>query len=225
MKTNETYTLLEEKMKTYSELAAVDVVPNNEPLVSIGNSEILRARPIDNNMEAYTANAIFVRSSVQKMLGIAAIMASDYSPDLQLEVVYGYRPLTIQKDLFEYYRNKLTDKYSGNELLEAVHRLIAVPEVSGHPTGGAVDVQLCKNGVPIEFGTNIWEFTPDSYTFSPFINRTSWSNRQLLRRIMLNVGFAPFDGEWWHFSYGDKEWASYYNKQYAMYQQTEFTNL
>jgi D-alanyl-D-alanine dipeptidase len=42
---------------------------------------------------------------------------------------------------------------------------------------------------------------------------------------MLGVGFAPFDGEWWHFSYGDKEWAAYYNKPNAVYEQIDFSAL
>lgn len=32
-------------------------------------------------------------------------------------------------------------------------------------------------------------------------------NRFLLQDLMLLVGFAPYYGEWWHFSYGDREWA------------------
>jgi D-alanyl-D-alanine dipeptidase len=58
-----------------------------------------------------------------------------------------------------------------------------------------------------------------TFTFSPFIGKEAWNNRQLLRYVMLSAGFAPFDGEWWHFSYGDREWAFYYKKPYAIYNQ------
>jgi D-alanyl-D-alanine dipeptidase len=71
-------------------------------------------------------------------------------------------------------------------------------------------------------GTKIWQFDHDSYTFSPFVSKQAQINRQLLRKVMLEVGFAPFDGEWWHFSYGDKEWAKYYSQSYAIYEQIEF---
>jgi len=100
--------------------------------------------------------------------------------------------------------------------------LIAVPEVAGHPAGAAVDIQMLRAGKPLDFGTAIWEFVPDSYTFSPFVSRGAWTNRLLLRRTMMQAGFAPFDGEWWHFSYGDKEWAKYYDKAAAIYDQVEF---
>ena len=43
----------------------------------------------------------------------------------------------------------------------------------------------------------------------------------ILRKIMLEVGFAPYDGEWWHFSYGDREWAYYYKKYKYLYPQVD----
>ncbi len=39
----------------------------------------------------------------------------------------------------------------------------------------------------------------------------------LLRRAMAQAGFAPFNGEWWHFSYGDREWAAVWNAPFALY--------
>jgi len=44
-------------------------------------------------------------------------------------------------------------------------------------------------------------------------------NRILLRYLLKKQGFAPYDGEWWHFSYGDREWAFYYKKKNAIYGQ------
>jgi D-alanyl-D-alanine dipeptidase len=42
---------------------------------------------------------------------------------------------------------------------------------------------------------------------------------------MMQEGFAPFDGEYWHFSYGDKERAYYYCKPYAMYNQVSMNKV
>jgi hypothetical protein len=44
-----------------------------------------------------------------------------------------------------------------------------------------------------------------------------------LSPIMTKEGFAPYDGEWWHFSYGDKEWAFYYKQDKALYNQVSST--
>ena len=43
------------------------------------------------------------------------------------------------------------------------------------------------------------------------------SNRGLLQDAMVAAGFAPFYGEWWHFSYGDREWAAFYYRPAALY--------
>lgn len=68
------------------------------------------------------------------------------------------------------------------------------------------------------------EASRDAFTFSPFVSREAWEARQLLRRAMMSAGFAPFDGEWWHFSYGDKEWARFYRRPGALYDQVAFAD-
>ena len=216
------YRLLENNMLGYADLIGVPVQPVWERLVPIKTSSSLTALPIDNDMQAYTGNLIFVRESVLAKLRQAASMLAKVNSELQLQVVYGYRALSVQEKLFLKYRKQFESTYSGKALDEATHRLIAVPEIAGHPTGGAVDIQITNAGVPIDMGTNIWEFVKDSFTFSPFIGQEAQDNRRLLRRIMMDAGFAPFDGEWWHFSYGDKEWTAYYKKPFAIYSQIEF---
>ncbi len=104
-----------------------------------------------------------------------------------------------------------------DEKTEIVHRSIAVPKVSGYPTGGAVDLQPLINGQVVDMGTKIWDFSKDSYIFSPFISEAAKKNRGILRTVMIDSGFAPFDGEWWHYSYGDREWAAYYGETNTIY--------
>jgi D-alanyl-D-alanine dipeptidase len=223
MKKQDIYQLLETKMLSYTDYADVPVKPSAEPLFPILSSRNLTARQIDKDMLAFTGESVHVREGVLARLQEAAEALAAYDVDLQLEVVYGYRALQIQKQLFEKYKAELAGEYKGEALLAAVHRLVAVPEVAGHPAGAAVDIQIIKNGEPLNFGTNVHEFVPDTFTFSPFISREAWNNRQLLRRVMMTVGFAPFDGEWWHFSYGDKEWARFYGKSWALYGQINFS--
>lgn len=216
------YRLLEEKMLSYPDYADMPVKIQDEPFVAIVPSKNLKAKQIGADMKAFTGDKIFVRQTVLRKLEQAAKLLALYDSTLELEVIYGYRALAIQKKLFEKYKVKLQNQYSDNELLAAVHRLVAVPEVAGHPAGAAVDIQITRGGQPIDFGTKIHQFEPDTFTFSPFIGKEAWANRQLLRRVMMATRFAPFDGEWWHFSYGDKEWAKYYSKEYALYEQVDF---
>lgn len=222
MKKQAVYRSLESKMLKYADLIDVSARPIREKLVPIETSSILTAKPINNDMRAYTGDLIFVRESVLAKLQQAANLLAKANQELQLQVVYGYRALSVQQKLFLTYRKQLKSTYSGEALDEATHRLIAVPEIAGHPTGGAVDIQITNADVSIDMGTNIWEFVKDSFMFSPFIHQEARDNRLLLRSIMMDVDFAPFDGEWWHFSYGDKEWAAYYKKPFAIYDQTEF---
>jgi D-alanyl-D-alanine dipeptidase len=218
------YSSLEGEMLTYQELISVPVSPSGEKMVPIIETANLLVSPIDPDMHEYTGNKIYVRESVAKMLGLASLSLAEEDPSMQLQVVYGYRSLNIQRSLFEKVRKELAVNYVNEaDLLEVAHRQIAVPDVAGHPTGGAVDIQLTKRGKPLSQGTKIWEFVPDTYTFSPFIDSKGRENRQLLRRVMVGAGFAPFDGEWWHFSYGDREWAKYYNRPPAVYEQIEFS--
>jgi len=221
MNKEEIYHLLEEKMLGYLDYIEVPIQPNGEPLLPIRSEVNLKIRQIDPHMLPLTGEQIYVRQTVVEKLQHVASLLQEYDPSLILEVVYGYRSLDIQRQLFKEKKAELKDKFSGTALLEATHKYIAVPEVAGHPTGGAVDVQLIRGQAPLDFGTKIWEFAEDSFTFSPFIKKEAWCHRQLLRRIMMSAGFAPFDGEWWHFSYGDKEWAKYYGKPCALYEQLE----
>jgi len=39
-------------------------------------------------------------------------------------------------------------------------------------------------------------------------DRKRRDNRRLLYKVMNDVGFLSYPGEWWHFSYGDQEWAA-----------------
>lgn len=216
------YDLLEQKMLTYTDYQAIPANKGVEPLVPVPTTANLASRQIDRNMVPYTGERVYVRQEVASRLLQASRFVATQQPDMQLEVVYGHRALQIQKQLFEIHKRRLSSTYTGQELLAATHRLVAVPEVAGHPAGAAVDIQIIQNGKPLDFGTTVHEFVPDTFTFSPFISRTAWNNRQLLRNAMVSAGFAPFDGEWWHFSYGDKEWARYYNQPAALYCQLDF---
>ncbi len=66
-------------------------------------------------------------------------------------------------------------------------------------------------------GTGIHVLNENSFTLSPFVTAEQWQNRQILRICMTSAGYAPFDGEWWHFSYGDREWAAYYRQPHSLY--------
>jgi zinc D-Ala-D-Ala dipeptidase len=223
MKRADVYKLLEDKMLTYAELEKIPVSPVGEPeLVPLAKTDSLSVNPVDPDMAPVTGADIYVRKDVAAKVGAAGLALARERPELRLEVVYGYRTPSIQRANFDRQMQALSGQYEGPALIEAAHRRVAHPEVAGHPTGAAVDVQIVQGGQPLDFGTRQREFVEDSYTYSPYISREAWFNRGLLQRVMTGAGFAPFEGEWWHFSYGDREWAKYYNQPAAIYEQTWF---
>lgn len=221
------YAALERHFLTYTELATVPVEDNDEPLIAIGPEFSGKVLAIDNTMKVHTGDQIFVRSSVVPMLEMAQRALREIAPNCDLEVVCGYRHLDVQRQQFQEQIQQVqqrTPTLSGEALKEAAHRFSAVPEVAGHPTGGAVDVRIIQsNSQALAMGTELGEDCLDTYVFSPFIKREHWRNRQTLRFCMLRAGFAPFDGEWWHFSFGDREWARYFDKDRAIYSQLSFS--
>ncbi len=211
----------------YQDLITVNVVnekTKNEEFVSIPEvSNNVIGRYVTDLNELEYSKVIRVRNEVLNRLNKADKLLKKVNPNYQLMVVYGYRSMEKQVKYFneeiEKYKNKFKNIL---DLYEFVHEKIAVPEVSGHPTGGAVDVVInnIKTNEIIDFGTKVHDFDNyKSYVNYHNIKEYAFNNRMLLRKVMKKVGFAPYDGEWWHFSYGDKEWAYYYNKKKYLYPQ------
>ena len=141
----------------------------------------------------------------------------------KLMVVYGYREMKKQEHYFYKLLEEEKDRFDDEiELYEYIHEKVAVPIVSGHPTGGAMDIAIYNENINsiIDFGTDILDFSTNKcYYNNEDISKQAKQNRMILRKLMLEEGFAPYDGEWWHFSFGDKEWAFYYKKDKALFNQ------
>jgi len=205
------YSTLENKMVGYKDLLKISVADNQEKLVLV-NKEI-------------TGGKIYVRKKVSQKLIKAQSMVKNQNKKYSLFVACGYRSLKIQKERFDTALKRVSKANKDRplmELYEMAHRMIAVPEVAGHPTGGAVDITIIDKRMDqqIEFGSEMCNYTNKKhYVFTTNISRQAKKNRLLLRNLMMEAGFAPFDGEWWHFSYGDREWAFYYRRPFAIYSQ------
>jgi len=215
------YADLEKNFISYVNLTTVnslDITADLESFVilpSLGKGLI--GRYINKDDKENLQQNIIVRKSIYKKLQNidASLKRKKKYENCQLVVVYGYRSLDVQQEMFNDEQKKIktaNPNLSDIEIAEIVHRRIAVPSVAGHPTGGAVDVTIYDfaNEQYFDFGTDIRDFsTKDRYYDSPFITKPQKANRLLLRQIMTTEDFAPYNGEWWHFSYGDKEWAFY----------------
>ncbi len=218
--------ILEEKMIKYKDLLSVPVRDNNDPLIIISPNCLPNGyvKPFI-DMKLFTKGKILVRRTVFEKLKEVNRKLRDNYPSLSIYITYGFRTYRLQKIYFQKELKHSISKYYFYDpiaLYEEVHRSIAVPEVAGHPTGGAVDIIIInkKNNSQLDFGSSLYDFsTKKRYTFWPDLSSEAKKNRFLIRSLMMDEGFAPFDGEWWHFSYGDREWAFYYKKKFALYDQ------
>ncbi len=66
-----------------------------------------------------------------------------------------------------------------------------------------------------EAQTNYYETIPQDQISPDDLKRRN--NRRLLYKIMNSVGFLNYPGEWWHFSYGDQEWAANKKQNAALF--------
>ncbi len=162
----------------------------------------------------------YVRKSVLlKLYAANCLLPKGYSLCLK----EGYRSKERQEKSFQNvlaeYQNKFKDK-DFKEIIKCVSEYVAPIEVAGHPTGGAVDVVLKKNGIEVWMGTKFndqpSETNNRTYLYSMLINEEASLNRKLLIEIMEMNGFINYPAEWWHWSYGDKYWA-YINKCSSLY--------
>ena len=218
------------KIVTLKDTLNVPILECGEPMMILDKTQFkIEYRKFD--MIEATGDNMYARKSVVEKLKKAQQEMKLKNSNWQFLIAYAYRTPEIQE---KYFKRKLSEvkisepDLSEAEQIELAHSMVAHPDSAGHTTGGAVDITIWdnKNGQELDMGSGIAQFGDIAYTLFPDIREQQKSNRLYLQKILMDVGFAPFLGEWWHFSYGDKEWAFYYKKDFSIYQKivdTSFT--
>jgi glucosamine 6-phosphate synthetase-like amidotransferase/phosphosugar isomerase protein len=85
-----------------------------------------------------------------------------------------------------------------------------------HQTGGAIDIILLYKNKPVDMGGEYMS-NINSETYSKNLTNIQKTNRKILITALESVGFQNYPNEWWHWSYGDRAYAAYKNKRYAIY--------
>ncbi|MDR1314161.1 MAG: hypothetical protein LBQ12_10825 [Deltaproteobacteria bacterium] len=233
---------------SFEQRTAVDVGSSGEPLVDVRKYDpsILAAQSAD--MVPYTGKTVLVRDSVAVKL--AAVNAGLKPAGYGLKVVYGYRHPEVQAKYFEANKARIKKEwdesgkeYSEDGLNRAADVFAAYPPLAGHTTGGCVDIRLVTledgeemdfsppasdpaapaekdGGAPAAPGATAADDQDVMRTFSTRVTPQQLANRLFMHDAMLAQGFAPFYGEWWHFMYGDREWAAFVGEKAALYAPT-----
>lgn len=96
--------------------------------------------------------------------------------------------------------------------------------LSGHMTGGALDVRLWKNGRKIPMRTKKLNYQENSQSHQPKLPKKLIENRKIMFQALEKAGFANCPAEFWHWDYGDIWWAEKLDKKIAIYDKIEKNN-
>tara|TARA_B100000965_G_scaffold245828_1_gene206307 strand:+ start:72 stop:827 length:756 start_codon:yes stop_codon:yes gene_type:complete len=218
----------------------------NEPLISIPKS-IFRLTPHPYmSLGAPYLNGEdpwVLRVTVLTRLMEAQQYLSEINPHLQLALFDAWRPISVQKFMFNY-TVQVTCKSRGidmndhsakgviSEIIEEVSRFWANPTSNPstpppHSTGAAIDLTLADMfGIPLDLGGEIDfigaksrpNFYEKDFLRFPYSKHFDFHNRRsLLFSVMEKAGFVQHPSEWWHFSYGDQLWSCFSNQGNAIY--------
>lgn len=166
----------------------------------------------------------FVRREVLKKL----LKAKEYLPkELTFKILDAYRPLSLQKELYYKYKEKIITEFNLKKMTieeqdHFINRYVSIPEENEklaplHTTGGAIDLILTNlnTGEDLEFGIPFDSFSYLTRTDAferDNMNEEIRNNRRILYNSMIEAGFTNYPSEYWHFDYGNKNWAYYKNK-------------
>jgi len=191
------------------------IIENNSPLVDIiGDETFCFHRSVKNR------GVFLVRADIVSMLHAAA----GYLPTgYKLFFYHGFRPRLYQWFLWlskiEQERAKHPNELEA-DLEKRARATVACPRngFGPHQTGGAVDVTVVdENGRFLDMGTLPLYLSIESAMYYKDITPAQKQNRKILAAAMQRAGFNNYPAEWWHWSYGDRMWAAYQGKRYAIY--------
>jgi D-alanyl-D-alanine dipeptidase len=220
---------LEQKIKCigYLDLLKTQVKECNEELVKadyFDSSIILKESeinlfPCDNSQENW-----LVRKEVAQKLAYVNKKLMNLFGHLCVYISSGLRNSGVQDKVFYKYRDALAQKRQTftnlYDFIEEINQHIAVPTVAGHLTGGAVDITIYDTSreATLDMGSLMYELLSDKISWkAKSLTYEQQKNRMLLYHLMVSEEFAPTMSKWWQFSYGDRQWAVYYNKPHAIY--------
>jgi len=189
---------------------------NNEPLVDI-NKECPK---LVVKLVGQANKRAYLRKSVAEMLcqatyylpkGVTFVINDAWrSKDEQAE---------IAKNFEEYFRRK-HPKWNKKKVQTELQKFVAPfrgKKVSGHMTGGAVDLRLIKNERRIPMRSRKLNYQENALSYQPKLSKHLQDNRQIMFSALKKAGLSNYHREFWHWSYGDYQWAKRNKKPRYIY--------
>ncbi|HEY5562883.1 MAG TPA: M15 family metallopeptidase [Clostridiaceae bacterium] len=232
----ETLIQLSTKTWNWDELRKIKIEECNEKLVmmSLAPDKILVSsqyyiQNIDGALsESYARETVYL-----KLVEAIKLLPPGY----RFVVLDCWRPLKVQRSLFDKIKDKLKKIYpliSEEEITNKALIYVALPskdvtKPSPHNTGGSVDLTIAdENGLLLNMGTDFDDSTLKAKTtyFEEQLENgiklnykelEALKNRRLLFHIMTSVGLTNYLDEWWHYDYGNQNWSWMSGSEHAIY--------
>lgn len=162
------------------------------------------------------AKAFMSREAAEKLRTIQKRL-SDCG--LTLKVFDAYRPQRAVDNFMEWTEDA-GDTAGKAQYYPEVSKDELVPQgyiarKSGHSRGSTIDLTIVaytEDGrlLELDMGSPWDYFGPISHALSMDVNMQQRANRTLLRSLMVDHGFQPYEAEWWHFTLKDEPYPDTY---------------
>lgn len=163
-----------------------------------------------------TEKIILTQVAAEAVSAVQKSLLKTSGNKLSLVVFDGYRPQTAVDHFItwseDYADVKMKDQYYPNipdksQLFELGY----IAKRSSHSRGSTVDLSIASVGPSfttpegaIEYmhmGSDFDVLDPISHFNTDKVDESCKANRKVLRDLMVEHGFEPYDEEWWHFSF------------------------
>jgi len=151
-------------------------------------------------------NKAVVLISMPAGQALAKVQQTLREQGLGLKIFDAYRPQKAV-DHFMRWAADPTDTLTKNKYYPTLPKgrlfeLGYIAEKSGHTRGSTLDLTVIdlESGEELDMGSN-WDLLGEiSHHDSPLVSDAATTNRNLLKRVMMQHGFMPYAKEWWHYT-------------------------
>ena len=169
---------------------------------------------VGKRVDGYSAPKVLL--TVEAATALKAVQADLKQFGLSLKFFDGYRPQQAV-DHFVRWAEDLDDTRTKAAHYPAVDKRNLfrdgyIAARSSHSRGSTVDLTLvdAATGRELDMGTPFDFFGPKSWPDAPAFPATVRAHRALLRAVMINRGFKPYEAEWWHFTLREEPYPETY---------------
>jgi len=187
-----------------------EVIPDLQVNLRYGGSDNFMGRPVD----GYEGRRLILTRTAADAL--ARVQAQLRTFGLSLLVYDGYRPQRAV-DHFVRWATDLDDQVNKAAYYPDVDKSTLfeqgyIADRSGHTRGSTMDLVIADaaTGAPLDMGTPWDHFGPESWPNYADLTAQQRTNRLLLRSLMLDNGFTPYEQEWWHFTLANEPYPDTY---------------